>query len=170
MDGVMKSILNLLDSISIWSGKAAAWLILPVIVVVSYEIVARYVFKSPTIWAVETMIYGCALIYVLCSAWVTQDGRHVRIDMLYERLKPRTKAVVDSITFIAFLLYITFLLWASYKYAYKSTIIWEESDSPWRPPLWPMKISLALGVALVLLQGISNWLRDVYFAITGKTL
>ena len=112
MDGVMKSIVNVLDSISIWSGKVAAWLILPVIVVVSYEIVARYVFKSPTIWAVETMIYGCALIYVLCSAWVTQAGRHVRIDMLYERLKPRTKAAVDSITFIAFLLYITFLLWA----------------------------------------------------------
>lgn len=170
MDEVMKSIVNILDNISIWSGKLAAWLILPVIVVVSYEIVARYVFRAPTIWAVETMIYGCALIYVLCSAWVSQDGRHVRIDMLYERLSPRTQAAVDSVSFIAFFLYISFLLWASYKYAYNSTIIFEESDSPWRPPLWPMKISLALGVALILLQGISNWLRDVYFALTGKTL
>ena len=166
----MKTIVSVLDAISIWTGKAAAWLVLPVIVVVTYEIVARYVFKSPTIWAVETMIYGCALIYVLCSAWVTQDGRHVRIDMVYERLSPRGKAVMDSISFLAFLLYISFLLWATYQYAYKSTVILEESDSPWRPPLWPMKISLALGVALILLQGIANWIRDLHFAITGKEL
>ena len=166
----MKSILNIVDSISIWSGKAVAWLLLPVIVVVCYEIVARYVFKAPTIWAAETMIYLCALIYILCAAWVSQEGKHVRIDMLYERLTPRTQAIFNSITFIAFFLYLSFFSWACYKYAYKSAIIWELSDSPWRPPLWPMKAALALGTALVLLQGIANWLRDLYFAMTGKKL
>ena len=166
----MRKIVAVLDAISIWVGKTVSWLILPVIVVVTYEIVMRYVFSKPTIWATESMIYGCALIYVFCSAWVLQTGRHVRIDMLYERLSPRTKAIFDSLTFFAFLLYIAMFLWASSKYAYRATIIFEESDSPWRPPLWPMKVALAAGTFFVLIQGISNFLRDAYFAVTGKEL
>ena len=166
----MRKLVSILDSISIWIGKVAAWVILPVIAVITYEIVMRYVFGRPTIWVTETMIFGCGLIYVLCSAWTTQDGRHVRIDMVYERLSPRGRATFDSITFFAFLLYMVMLGWAMSKYAYRSVIIWEESDSPWRPALWPMKVALTAGVFTILLQGIANFIRDVYFAITGKKL
>jgi TRAP-type mannitol/chloroaromatic compound transport system permease small subunit len=167
---MMKKLVGALDAISEWFGKTAAWLILPVIFVVSYEIVMRYIFHAPTIWAVETMIFGCALIYVFCSAWVSQVGRHVRIDMIYEKLSPRGKATMDSVTSLAFFLYIIMLLWATTKYAYNSVIIFEESDSPWRPPLWPMKVALALGAFLVLLQGAANFIRDLHFAVTGRKL
>jgi TRAP-type mannitol/chloroaromatic compound transport system permease small subunit len=166
----MKRLVSTIDGISIWFGKTSAWLTLPVIFVVAYEIIARYVFHRPTIWAVETMIYGCAIIYVMAAAWALLEGRHVKIDMLYERFSPRGRAVLDSFTFLFFLLYLGMMLWATSKFAYNSTIIFEESDSPWRPPLWPMKVFMALGILLVLLQGIAKFIRDLHLAITGKDL
>ncbi len=166
----MKKLIEAIERVSMWSGKVSAWLTLPVIFVVTYEIIARYVFHRPTIWAVETMIYGCAIIYVMAAAWALLDGRHVKIDMVYERLSTRGKAVLDSFTFVFFALYIGMMLWATTKYAWRSVAILEMSDSPWRPPLWPMKVFLTLGVLLILLQGIAKFIRDLHFALTGKKL
>jgi TRAP-type mannitol/chloroaromatic compound transport system permease small subunit len=116
------------------------------------------------------MIYGCAIIYVMAAAWALLDGRHVKIDMVYERLSTRGKALLDSFTFVFFALYIGMMLWATTKYAWRSVAILEMSDSPWRPPLWPMKVFLTLGVLLILLQGIAKFIRDLHFALTGKKL
>ena len=166
----MRKFIAAIDWMSLWAGKLSAWLTLPVIFVVAYEITARYLFHRPTIWAVETMIYLCAVIYVMAAAWTLLDGRHVKIDMVYEKFSPRVRAAMDSITFLFFALYIGMLLWASGKYALRSVRILEMSDSPWRPPLWPMKVFLALGVFLVLLQGIAKFIRDLHYAIRGKDL
>lgn len=166
----MRKFIVVVERISVWAGKTSAWLTLPVIFVVSYEIVARYVFRRPTLWAVETMIYFCAVIYVMAAAWTLLEGRHVKIDMLYEKFSPRGRAVVDCITFAFFALYMGMMLWATSRYAWRSVMIWEMSDSPWRPPLWPMKVFLAIGVLLILLQGIVKFIRDLHFAATGKKL
>jgi TRAP-type mannitol/chloroaromatic compound transport system permease small subunit len=166
----LKRLVTSIEWISLWAGKLSAYLTLPVIFVVSYEIVARYVFHRPTIWAVETMIYGCAVIYVMAAAWALLDGRHVKIDMVYEKFSPRRRAVLDCITFVFFALYIGMMVWATTKYAWRSVAILEMSDSPWRPPLWPMKVFLAVGVFLILLQGVAKFIRDLHFALTGKDL
>jgi TRAP-type mannitol/chloroaromatic compound transport system permease small subunit len=166
----MKRLVEAIERVSLWSGKASSWLTLPVIFVVAYEIIARYVFHRPTIWAVESMIYGCAIIYVMAAAWALLDGRHVKIDMVYEKFSARRRALLDSITFVFFALYIGMMVWATGKYAWRSVAILEMSDSPWRPPLWPMKVFLALGVLLILLQGIAKFIRDLHFALTGKEL
>ncbi|MEE9611639.1 MAG: TRAP transporter small permease subunit [Desulfatiglandales bacterium] len=166
----MKRLVAAIERVSLLSGKAAAWLTLPVIFVVSYEIIARYVFRRPTLWAVETMIYGCAIIYVICAAWALLDRRHVKIDMVYEKFSPRNRAILDCVTFLFFALYMGMMVWATTRYAWGSVLDLERSDSPWRPPLWPMKVFLALGVMLVLLQGIAKFIRDLHFALKGKEL
>jgi TRAP-type mannitol/chloroaromatic compound transport system permease small subunit len=166
----MRKFITAIEWVSLWAGKASSWLILPVIFVVAFEITARYVFQRPTIWAVETMIYLGAVIYVMAAAWTLLERRHVKIDMVYEKFSPRVRAVMDSITFLFFALYIGMLLWASSKYALRSVKMLEMSDSPWRPPLWPMKVFLVLGVLLVLFQGIAKFIRDLHYAIRGKDL
>ena len=166
----LKKFVTAIEWVSLWAGKLSAYLTLPVVFVVSYEIIARYVFHRPTIWAVETMIYGCAVIYVMAAAWALLDGRHVKIDMVYEKFSLRRRALLDSITFVFFALYIGMMVWATGKYAWRSVSILEMSDSPWRPPLWPMKVFLAVGVFLILLQGIAKFIRDLHFALTGKDL
>jgi TRAP-type mannitol/chloroaromatic compound transport system permease small subunit len=93
----MKKLLSVIDALSIWSGKAASWLILLVVGFIIYEILMRYVFHLPTLWVSESMVFGSGLTYVLGAAWALQDNRHVKIDLIYGRLTPRQRAVIDSL-------------------------------------------------------------------------
>ena len=166
----MKKILSVIDSISIWSGKAAGWLVLLVICFIIYEILMRYVFHLPTLWVSESMVFGAGLTYVLGSAWALQDNRHVKIDLIYGRLTPRQRAVIDSITFVFFALYMGVFLWATGEYARRSVADLETSSSAWDPPVYPIKLALMVGVALLLLQGIAKFIRDLHFAVKGNQL
>ncbi len=166
----MKKLLSLIDALSIWSGKAASWLIILVIGFIIYEILMRYVFRLPTLWVSESMVFGSGLTYVLGAAWALQDNRHVKIDLIYGRLTPRQRAVIDSITFVFFALYLGVFLWATTEYAHRSVLVRETSGSAWDPPVYPIKVALALGIALLLLQGIAKFIRDLHFAIKGNKL
>lgn len=165
----MKRLLSVIDWISMWSGKATSWFTIVVILMVIYEIVMRYVFHRPTIWASEGMILLCAILYVIGGAWTLLEKRHVKIDFIYERFSPRQQAILDVITFFFFALYMGMMLWATSKYAWESVQLTERSGSPWNPPVYPIKIALALGVLLILLQGIANFVRDLRAVIKGST-
>jgi TRAP-type mannitol/chloroaromatic compound transport system permease small subunit len=169
-EGAMKKFLSVIDAISIWSGKVASWLILLVVGFIIYEILMRYVFHLPTLWVSESMVFGAGLTYVLGAAWALQDNRHVKIDLIYGRLTPRQRAVMDSITFVFFALYMIVFLWATAEYARRSVSVLETSGSAWDPPVYPIKLALMAGVALLLLQGIAKFIRDLHFAIKGNQL
>ncbi len=138
--------------------------------VISFEIISREVFMKPTVWAAELTVFACALMYLLGGAWTLQQDAHVRVDILHSRFSPRTRALVDCLTYFAFLLYISVMLWATSKYAYESVCLGECTMSPWNPPLWPMKIAMVIALVLLLLQGTAKFIRDLYFFVTGKTL
>ena len=125
----MKKILSFIDALSIWTGKTSSWLIFIVVFLIIYEVVSRYIFHHPTLWVTESVVFGCGVSYVLGAAWTLQDNRHVKIDMIYDRLTSRRRAIIDSITFIFFALYLGFLLWATTKYAWHSVCLRETSGS-----------------------------------------
>ena len=166
----MKKILSIIDAISIWSGKVAGWLVLFVVGFIIYEILMRYVFHLPTLWVSESMVFGSGMIYVLGAAWALQDNRHVKIDLIYGRLTPRQRAVIDSFTFIFFFFYMIVFLWATTEYARRAVSVLETSGSAWDPPVYPIKLALAAGVLLLLLQGIAKFIRDLHFAVKGNKL
>lgn len=159
-----------MDAVSIFTGKAASWLNIVVIFAVIYEIAMRYIFNLPTLWASEVMVFGCGIIYVLGAAWALQEHRHVKIDMLYSRLNKRQRAILDSITFTFFILYLGVFLWASGKYAGRSIGLLETSGSAWDPPVYPLKVALVIGIALLLMQGVAKFIRDVHLALKGSEL
>ena len=166
----MKKLLAIIDAISIWTGKASSWLILIVVVFVIYEILMRYLFHLPTLWASESMVFGAGVSYVLGAAWALRDNRHVKIDLIYGRLTPRQRATMDSITFPFFILYLGVFFWASTSYAWRSILLRETAGSAWDPPVYPIKIALVVGVALLLLQGMAKFVRDLHLAIKGREL
>jgi TRAP-type mannitol/chloroaromatic compound transport system permease small subunit len=104
----MRRLLAIIDSLCTWTGKAASWLTFLVVIFIVYEIMMRYVFHLPTLWVSESMVFGCGLTYVLGAAWALQDNRHVKIDLIYGRLSFRQRAVIDSVTFVFFALYLGF--------------------------------------------------------------
>jgi TRAP-type mannitol/chloroaromatic compound transport system permease small subunit len=85
-------------------------------------------------------------------------------------LTPRPRAVIDSFTFIFFFFYMIVFLWATTEYARRAVSVLETSGSAWDPPVYPIKLALAAGVLLLLLQGIAKFIRDLHFAVKGNKL
>jgi TRAP-type mannitol/chloroaromatic compound transport system permease small subunit len=166
----MKRFLAFVDGSSTWIGKAVSILGLFVAVVIVYEIVMRTFLKRPTVWASESTVFACGLIYLLGGAWTFLEDKHVRIDMLYNKLSPPKKALLDCITYIPFSLYILVMLQATWVYMAESIQLRESTTSAWDPPIYPMKIAMTASLILLFLQGTARVIRNFYFAVKGKPL
>jgi len=159
--------LSKIDAISIWSGNIVSAINPIVVVLVVYEIIRRFVFNAPTIWANEATVYLSALAYLLGGAYSHYYKAHVRVDILYLKFSPRARAILDVMTFFFTFVYLGSLIWVGSTYASDSIKVLEKTGSPWNPPIYPLKIAIPLGAALLLLQSIANFVRDLTFVIKG---
>jgi TRAP-type mannitol/chloroaromatic compound transport system permease small subunit len=164
----MKRFLHTIDRINEKTGKAISYLILFLVGVILYEILVRYLFNSPTIWAHETsqMIYGAYVI--LLGGYVLQRGGHVNVDILYHRFKPRTRAIIDLFTWLLFFYFCGLLLWKGGEMAWDSFKVLETEPTAFAPPVYPIKMMIPLGALLILLQGLAKFIRDFNLVISGK--
>src|SRR3954453_17028227 len=91
-----------IDKFTDRTGMLIAWLNVPLVIVVAWEVIARYFFHAPTIWSFDMtyMLYGT--IFMLGAAFALHKGAHIRTDFFYETWSPRTKGMVDSISYILF--------------------------------------------------------------------
>lgn len=164
----MMGFLSKIDAISIWSGNIISAINPIVVVFVVYEIIRRFVFNAPTIWANEATVYLSALAYLLGGAYSHYYKAHVRVDILYLKFSPRKRAILDVITFFFTFIYLGSLIWVGSIYSWESIKGLEKTGTPWNPPVYPLKIAIPLGAALLLLQSIANFIRDLTFAIKGQ--
>ena len=152
------------DRINSWIGRFWALAIFGVTLAVLYEIISRSAFGQGTLWSNETTIYLSAAAYVIGGGYALAHRRHVRIDVIYERLSPRARAKLDLFTFIFFFIYVGALIWVGSTMAWTSFLQSEGTGTPWNPRIWPVKFAIPLAGVLLLLQGISNLLRDLGIA------
>ncbi len=98
----VQRVLYIIDGISTWVGKAAAWLIIALMTVVCVEVFKRYLLNAPTAWIFDlnNMLYGT--LFMLGGAYTLAQNAHVRGDFLYSSMKPRTQALLDLILYIVF--------------------------------------------------------------------
>jgi len=164
----MKRFLKLVAGISTWSGKLTAFILWPGVAVLVYEIVARYLFNAPTIWAHGTTQRMFAVYYMLSGAYVSLTKSHVCMDLIYARFSPRGKAILNLISGVLFFAFCGVLLWQGIGYA-KDSLRWLEPDNtPFRAPLYPVKMMVPLGAFLIILQELANFLQDLIFVVTGR--
>ena len=153
---------TLVDRVSELSGQAAAWLVVPLIFGVSYEVFARYLLNAPTVWAYDLAYMMYAGMFMLGAAYALRNGAHVRTDFLYNGWSDRRKALADAVGYVLFLPALLFYLLALGGFALHSWQIGERSvESAWRPPLYPFKIMMVVAMALLLLQSIVEFFRTV---------
>jgi len=161
-----------IDKFTDTTGTWIAWLNVPLVLAVAYEVIARYLFNAPTIWSFDVtyMLYGT--IFMLGCAYALHKGAHIRTDFYYEKWSDRTRGMVDSISYIVFFFPSIIMLGvASGNEAWYSFTIGEMSEqTPWRPILWPFKAVVPLTCALLLLQGVSELIKSFYAARTGIVL
>src|SRR5439155_13735680 len=171
VSGLIKTF-RVIDKFTDTTGTWVAWLNLPLVVIVAWEVIARYAFNAPTIWSFDLtyMLYGT--IFMLGAAYALHKGAHIRTDFFYERWSDRTRGIVDSISYLVFFFpSIIMLLAASGSEAWYSYTISETSEqTPWRPILWPYKTVVPLTCVLLLIQGVSETIKSVYAWRTGIEL
>jgi len=154
------------------TGVLIALLNVPLVLVVAYEIIARYFFDRPTIWAFDLtyMLYGT--IFMLGAAYALHKGAHIRTDFFFERWSTRTKGVIDSVAYIVFFFpsLALFLIVSGGEGWYAFEINETSEQTPWRPILWPYKWVIPLACLLLLIQGVSETIKSLHAAYTGIEL
>ena len=161
-------LLHAADRVSTWVGKAAAWLIVALMVVVCVEVFKRYALNAPTAWIydVNNMMYGT--LFMLGGAYALSQDAHVRGDFLYGSMKPRTQASLDLVLFIVFFLPgIGALTWAGWGYFGDSMRMNEHTFNATPLPLYPFKFVIPLAGVVVMLQGLAEIVRCVVCLRTG---
>ena len=165
-------IVRAIDRFTDTTGTWIAWLNVPLVAVVAYEVIARYVFGAPTIWSFDLtyMFYGT--VFMLGSAYALHKGAHIRTDFFFERWSARTRGLIDSVAYLVFffpaLIVFFTVTWGEGWYAFQIGEVSEQT--PWRPILWPYKMVIPATCLLLIIQGVSETIKSVYAARTGTEL
>ena len=164
----LRRVLEAIEAASDWTGKLSAFLIPAMMFIMTYEVVARYILKAPTTWAMESTQYLFLASTALGGAYLLLHGGHVNVPIVHGRLGTRTKAIVEVASSLFFFLFILALLRATWLTTVEAVVNLEHSPTYWEPPIYPVYIVMTAGILLTLLQGVANLIRNCMTAITGK--
>ena len=157
-----------IDRISLWSGRVVALLILPMVAGLTWEVVARYVFNRPTVWAYDMtfMLYGT--FFMLGSAYTLMRKGHIRTDTFYANWSPRVQGAVDAVGYLILFPALVIFFWVGWAYFARSLGQGERLvTSPWMPIVYPFKFVIPLTAALLLMQSVSEFLKSIWAVRTG---
>lgn len=150
-----------IDRLNAAIGRAAAWLVLAVVLIQFALVVGRYAFSYGSIWLTEAVVYGHAALIMLAAAWTLSAGGHVRVDVFYAHASRRTRAIVDLLGSLLLLLpFMLVLLWLSEPYAARSWMILERSQEVGGLPLlFLLKTLIPVFALMMALQGVVQAIR-----------
>jgi TRAP-type mannitol/chloroaromatic compound transport system permease small subunit len=157
----MRPVTRLIEGLSEVTGALAALAALGLICVTMFEVIARYVFRAPTVWAYDVayMLNGAA--FVLACALALKQNQHVSVDILSQAFSDRLKRIIEISVFTFLVLpALGFLCWAAWGDFWKAWVTGEiEQVSPWRPQIWPFRLILAVGLTALWLQVLGRILK-----------
>jgi TRAP-type mannitol/chloroaromatic compound transport system permease small subunit len=126
-----------------------------------YEVLARFVFNSPTNWVHESMFLMFGMQYMISGAYAYREDQHVRVDVFYSKFSRRGKAIADIISSIFFFIFTITLLWTGWRFAADAVANRESSFTEWAIQYWPVKLTMPIGAALIILQGVAKLIKDI---------
>ncbi|NCS64562.1 MAG: C4-dicarboxylate ABC transporter [Hydrogenophilales bacterium CG03_land_8_20_14_0_80_62_28] len=159
---------RVIDAINERVGRATMWLVLLAALVSAGNALFRYSFNMSSNAWLEIQWYLFALIFLLGAGYTLKHNGHVRIDVLYGRLAPRTRAWIDLAGSLLFLLPTAGLIaWLSWPALLDSYLIGEMSSDAGGLSRWPIKLAIPVGFTLLALQGLSEAIKRLAFLL-GK--
>ena len=166
----MKAYINFADQFVVWIGRAFAWGIFILTAAVMYEVIMRYFFNAPTLWAFDFTIQMYGAVFMMGGASAMSTKTHVKADMYYNKLSEKGQAILDLILFFCFYAPGVFALtYAGYFYAKKAWIVHEVSwNSPAQIQVYFSKSLIPTAGILLLIIGIAEIFRCIICIQEGK--
>ena len=157
----MLKLAGAITRLNLWIGRVAAWLIMPIFVLLMADVIMRYVVGSAAIWTAEfaQLIFGAYA--VIAGGYLLAERAHVNVDIIYGRFDRGRKAAIDLATSFLFFLFLGVLIWQGVDMAWDSAAKFERSSSIWNPHVWPVKIVIPVAGILLLLQGLVRIASDI---------
>ena len=162
---------RVLESITGFVGNVVAWAVFPLTLITCYEVAARYLFKSSQAWTFELGYMITGAYFLLGAAYALRENAHIRIDVLYNRLSGKGKAVADLISvgviIVPTLILIIPALW---NYAYEPYQTSERSgQSDWNPLIWPFRFTFLVGFVFLGIQSVAQILKSLVTLMSTST-
>lgn len=153
-----------LDKISEWTGRIFSFIVVPLTLLIVFEVVTRRIFNKPTIWTFELSNFLFGSHFMLVAAYGLLHKTHVSIDIFTARLSPKSQeTLLLAAYFLFFFPFLMAILIYGIQVAAISWAIGEESWSVWHPPLYPVKTVIPITAGLLIIQGLSDVIKKVIF-------
>lgn len=164
----VERVLKVIDAINTKVAWVVSLLFIPIMLLTVIEVIARYFFKSPTIfvWDTNTMIF--ALVVIFSAGYTLLHDQHVRIDALTVHLPSKTQIALDTFGMLLVIFVAVVFMWQGAEAGWESFMGKETFASRWNPPVYPIKMLLPLGGFLLLIQGIAKLTRNVVILLSVK--
>lgn len=159
---------RLVDRLNYGVGRMAMYLLFVLMGILMWSTISKAAF-TPSLWTLEMAQFVMVAYFVLGGPYAMQMGSHVRMDLFYAKQSPVRQAWWDAITVLALIFYLGVMLWGAVDSTMYSLQYNERSPTAWRPYLWPIKVILCIGFALMLLQALAALIRDLA-TIRGETI
>lgn len=164
----MRTLISRIESISLWTGRTAALLLVPLVFSMVYEVVSRYAFDAPTQWAFEVSYMLMGAIFVLGTSYCLRNNAHVNADFATNLLPVKVSATIELVAFTlmtVLLICLTIVLAEGVIRTYETG---EGSGlSAWNPLVWPIRAVQTIGFALFALQMFGKVL-EAFLKLTGQ--
>jgi TRAP-type mannitol/chloroaromatic compound transport system permease small subunit len=169
MPKAIKLYVSYVDAVNRVVGYFVMYLALVIMGVLLFASLTRYVLNVPFVWIIEMAQFLMAAYYILGGGYSMQLDAHVRMDVLYERWRPKTRAFMDSLTAFFLVFYLVVMMQGGIASSMYSLKYNQTNYSAWAPPMAPIKIIMTVGIGLMLLQAISILFKDIA-KFTGREI
>jgi len=161
MPSIIKYYVNTIDYISLKTGRATMYLVFVMMFILILSFVTRNIINIPLIWIIEMAQFVMTGYYLLGGGYSMLTDDHVRMDLIYSKLKDKTKALLDSLTSVFLIFYLLVLFYGSISSLTYTIETNQKLFTAWAPYVWPIKSIMTFGIGLMLLQSIAIFFKDI---------
>lgn len=154
---------RLCEAVSLFVSRVAMWLSALIVAVMMVEVVSRYVFDAPTLWANELSLWMAGFLYLFAGVYAMRERAHIRVTVVYNSLPRKAQIVLDGLGALVVVVFAVALIVGSWKVAWAALLRWETLSTAWEPPIpATIKPMILVCTALIAVQAVSNFFADFH--------
>lgn len=150
--------------------KLSSWMLIALILIMCYEVIARYVLHNPTVWSQELSYFITSFVIMMAIAYTLQVKEHVTIDIFYNRFSRKGKLIVNILFTLFFFIPVWFMLLQamlpSFLHAFETGE--RSSYGNWLPVIWPFRLWILAGTVLLFVQALVDLVKNTTNLFKGE--